>query len=114
MRSVKSKHSNERKRLNRFDRRGYVIDFACSVSELDPFPPSFVAFPPPDHSVLDISVSHRHNVRVVELSEAFRFFNHPSLALKHNNGIRMALNFSESNLEKSGSELIEYKSKGFG
>jgi hypothetical protein len=25
----------------------------------------------------------------------------------------MALNFSESNLEKSGSELIEYKSEGF-
>ena len=52
---------------------------------------------------------------MVELSEVFYFFAiHPTLALKHNNGIRMALNFSESNLEKNDSELIEYKREDFG
>ena len=34
----------------------------------------------------------------------------PSFTVKDNNGIKIALNFSESNLEKNGSELLHYKS----
>jgi hypothetical protein len=71
---VKSKHANDRKRLDRFVRSGYVIDFACSVSEGSILSHLLLLrFPHQTIVSLDISASHRHSVRVVELSEAFRF-----------------------------------------
>lgn len=42
------------------------------------------------------------------LRSAF-FVIRPSFTVKDNNGIKIALNFSESNLEKNGSELLHYK-----
>ncbi len=106
---MQAKHANDRKRLNRVSLIGYAVDFACSIAKPDLFHLLLSRFSPPDNIALGIPASHRS---LTAWSSCLKPRSHSipiAHVLQRGDGIRIALDFSESNCQEDGSQSIEEK-----